>query len=44
MSEKLNEAIKLILEMLRESKDPENRYYLAMAHNELMKVYNKYEK
>ena len=43
MDKKLNEAIKLILEMLRASDDVENKYHLVCAHNELMKVYNKYE-
>jgi len=43
MADKLNEAIKLVLEMLRESNDKENKYHLVRAHNELMEVYNKYE-
>lgn len=44
---KIKMAIKLILEALRETKDPETKYYLTQAHNELMKVYlkeNSYEK
>ena len=32
-------AIKLILEALRETKDPEAKYLLTKAHNELIKIY-----
>ena len=44
MNTKLNEAIKLVLEMLRADPDKENKYHLACAHNELMKVFVKGEK
>lgn len=37
-AEKLNEALKLILQLLRETEDKENKYYLVQAHNYLMKV------
>lgn len=43
MDKKLNEAIKLVLELLRSSNDKENKYHLVKAHNELMEVYIKYE-
>lgn len=43
MEQKINTAIKLVLELLRETNDKENKYHLVQAHNELMKVYNKYE-
>lgn len=35
---KLNEALKLILQLLHETEDKENKYYLVQAHNYLMKV------
>ena len=39
MNKKLKDEIKLILEMLRETDDKENKYHLVQAHNELMKVF-----
>ena len=36
---KIKMAIKLILEALRETKDPEAKYLLTKAHNELIKIY-----
>ena len=38
MTEKLNQAIKLILELLNETESKENKYYLVQAHNLLMEV------
>lgn len=35
----LKEVIAEILEMIRVEKDPENKYHLVLAHNELMKVF-----
>jgi len=36
---KLNKVLKLVLELLRESENKENKYHLVRAHNELMGVY-----
>lgn len=38
MAKKLNEVIKMVLELLRETDDKQNKYYLVQAHNYLMKV------
>lgn len=44
MNDKLKQAIKLVLELLRADDDRENKYHLTCAHNELMKVFTKGDK
>lgn len=42
--DKLNQAIKLVLELLNEDDDRENKYHLTRAHNELIKIVIKNDK
>lgn len=38
---KLNQAIKLVLELLKETEDKQNKYFLVQAHNYLTQVFIK---